>query len=253
MHSCDVNATCYTGVQHRRLQPLDWVKFGHSLALGRSKGRQEDIIARYIEAWRELYDAEPPMVEDNTLPKCFLDDPQYQPEGVPWFIQENSGTGTAGQDLVAGPSDPMLQPALNPTSGLALNSIGNPALDRESSLPSLIQYLKEDHFFVNMNYPNPGIKDGLHEGYADHICSAVHEKIRAVFIILPVQHPPRDYQEDSAIASVEIGRNDYDKIRQVCSKAIYKDKNQRDCKEGQVRCFMDSWVRSEAVLMFVSC
>jgi hypothetical protein len=104
-----------------------------------------------------------------------------------------------------------------------------------------------------MGYPNPGIKGGFHEGYAEYIQSAVYERIRAVFIILPVQHPPKDYQANAAISSVQIGQNDYDKIRRVCSKAIYKDKDQRRCDEGQVNCFMDSWVRSEAKPGFVSC
>jgi hypothetical protein len=279
---------------------LDWVKFAHSLALGRSGGRRDDIIARYIEAWRELYKTEPPMVQDDTLPACFLDDPQYQPEGIPWFVQENSATGTEGQDPVIGPSNSTSRPAS--ALGSTSNSIEGPVPDREPSpsiedpvpyrepspsiedpapdrepspsiedsapdrqpspsiedpapdrepsppLPPLIRCLKEDHFSISMGYPYPGIKGGLNEGYADHLRLAVHERIRAIFIILPFHHLQRDYEETADISNVSIGQTDYDKISAVCPKAIYKAKDQKDCDEGQVNCFMDGWVRNESNL-----
>jgi hypothetical protein len=243
LHSCDVDARCYTGAQHRKLKPSDWVKFGNGLALGRSGGRQEDIIARYIEAWRELYGTEPPMIQGDSFPKSFLDDPQYQPDHTPWFSQENSGAGIEGQEPVAGPS----------TSTSGSTSKSNPSPDSPDHEPSaLMRHLKEDHFFVEMSYPTPGIKGGFHEGYADHVGSAVQEKVRAIFIIIPWHHLRRDYQHSIAICSVPIGQSDYDKISRVCPKAIYKDRDKKACTEGQVYCFVDSWVRSESALIFLA-
>jgi hypothetical protein len=243
LHSCDVDARCCTGTQHRKLKPLDWVKFGHSLALGRSGGRQEDIIARYIVAWRELYGTEPPMIQDDSFPKCFLDDPQYQPDQIPWFSQENSGAGIEGQEPVAGPS----------TSASGSTSQSSPSPDSPDHEPSpLMRHLKEDHFFVDMSYPTPGIKGGFHEGYADHVGSAVQEKVRAIFIISPLHHLPRDYQHNSASCSVSIGQSDYEKIHRACPEAIYKDRDQKSCAEGQVNCFVDSWVRCESTLNFLA-
>lgn len=212
------------GSDSRKLKPKDWVKFAHDLSKGRKSGRQEDIIARYKEAWKELYDSQPPMVD--SFPKRFIADPNYQPEvDIPWFKQDH-------------------YQHLSETVGDAQNACKSisSSLDQSTTLGPLMQHLKEDIFELDMSYPNPGIKGGLLDGFAAHLKSPISEKLRVVFIIVPEYRLKKGYRENSAFSVASIGKEDHKKIYQACQNAIQKDKDQKGCKPGQIRCFMNGWV-----------
>jgi hypothetical protein len=221
----------------RKLNSEDWVKFGHRLAKGRLKGRKEDIIARYIEAWRELHGTRPPM--ENSLPQCFMDDNNHQSEaGTAWF-RHNPATAADSQ---------------NPAPGLLKGSksiVDEGPLDSEPSPPSqvphpLIEHLQKDHFLYNMAYPCPKIEGGFHEGFRSHIQSATCERIQAIFVISPMHCLKKDFKESTAVTSAKISPDDYSNIQQACSSAIYQDKSQPESKCGQISCWMDGWVSNLA-------
>jgi hypothetical protein len=258
LHSCSEETKCYVGPESRKLKAKDWVKFAHDLAKGRSSGRQEDIIARYIDSWKELHGPNPPM--ENSLPKRFVDDPDYHPEAdVPWFTQGNShqpveiAAGTEGQNPASelSRSKEKLKSKSNfqSKSGAEKNfdpvrkSLGHVSFQEHPSLHPLIQHLKVDHFQLDMSYPTPGIKGGFLDGYSAYLESPACENLRVAFIIAPDYRLTRGYQGDSAFSVALIGTDDYNKIHQACSTAIHKDKDQKACKPGHIRCFMNSWVR----------
>jgi hypothetical protein len=154
-----------------------------------------------------------------------------------------SGSDSSGQeDLDDSESPEMEAPEWSDPEG----DVGS-----KSEGAELAEFLKKDHFMYDLEYPNPGVKGGFHEGYLAYLQSNQHleKQLRAIFIISPKHYLVREQNEIVSTPVSEstavIGHDDFEKIYNACDQAIYKAKDQTKLEDDKVRCLMDSWVKAK--------
>jgi hypothetical protein len=257
----------------------DWVKFGWVLWASRKEGRQQFVLERYQQAWRSIYETDPPLDSDGG-PVNFLHNPQYTcRHPIPWLDtalkdgpavqpqppakREVRSATPPGSDFqpVAGPStfttvEEDIQTGASPIDPLpssprAPSTPDVPPTEDQPAETVLDRLLKNSPCHIESVSAFTLIKGGLFPGYREYLVRPNKKCLRVVFPIIPQYRILNKTQKSTPyISSMDISVDDADVICQVDPECLYAADDQGNCAEGQFRYFCSSWVCGYYFLFF---
>lgn len=249
----------------------DWVKFASVLWSSRKGDRRSFVLQRYQQAWRTIYQADPPLNSDGG-PVNFLHNPQYTcRKPVPWLsaalddsdglapeqLHEPGPSSTSAAHLPASPgpqpgpsasapSQGFLQPDRSP-SAIRMPNLSPPFSPLEPSTDSIDAELdslfRQSSVELECVSPFARIKDSFFPGFAEYLSNTTKPRLRVIFPLIPQYRIiKKDQMSTPYISCMELSPDDVEFITRVDSQCLYRADEQGNTAADQVRCFCSSWV-----------